>query len=137
MKKLLSILLMGISTIVYSQNDTAHNKYGFDSASYISMHVGFISIVYADSLNKRNAIYISIPDSTITIEGDTIKVIRLLLKQMQRGDSIELSHYKFVSAAVDFTNNVPDYFKRKENNKAWKKYLLELKKNGFVVGRKK
>lgn len=87
------------------------------------------SIVFSNPNDAQ--LLISIPDSVLTIHGDTMEVIRMLVRVIKdKNEEIEKKE-KLVSAAVNFSNNVSDYFKSKEGNCMWPAYLKELKRNGY------
>ena len=73
----------------------------------------------------------------LTINGDTANGILYLLKDRQRLqdrlDAVYSEYEKFVKASVDFSNQVPDWWKKEENNCGWRKYYLFLKRNGYHI----
>lgn len=72
-------------------------------------------------------------DGKFEIKGDTLSAIKLLWKRLDESEKREFELDDFVGRAVDFTNNVPDYWKNSKTNKAWKKYYAELRKQGFKI----
>ena len=73
----------------------------------------------------------------IEIKGDTIAAVQMLLdeiarlhKQINKQDSIDVERLKLISAAIDFTNQVPT---RHEDNCKWQKYKRALKRNGYKI----
>ena len=72
-------------------------------------------------------------DGRLEIHGDTLEVIKLLWERLEESNKNEMDLYDFVGKAVDFTNNVPDYWRTSKNNKAWTKYRAALIKLGFKI----
>lgn len=73
-------------------------------------------------------------DGRFEIQGDSLKAIKLLWKRLEESTQREMDLYKSIQSAVDFTNNVPDYWKN--NSKEWIKYQVQLKKLGYKIIKK-
>ena len=83
-------------------------------------------------------------DSSIRIQGDTMKAIRLVMQQYLRSDSMHNAAYdrmwelqKLVDAGIGWLNTIPDYWRTKDGSKKWAKYYALLKKNGYYMTKKK
>lgn len=71
-------------------------------------------------------------DGSSEIRGDTMQIIRLLVDEIKRRDSIQSVMYDTIAASVDFTNLISSYWK-KPDNACWNKYLSLLHKNGWIT----
>lgn len=74
-------------------------------------------------------------DSKIDITGDTMQAIRMLVALNNYRDSEYIKMWNFVAASIDFSNNVPDYYR--ENNCKWPQFYKLLKEFGYHYGTKK
>jgi hypothetical protein len=127
-KYLLSLILLGGTLIGNAQVDTSMIRIGSvpDTEAYIT--VSDWGSGYTDS----NGVRVTKWDKAgIEIHGDTMAAIRLLLKTIDDGNKREMDLYDLISKAVDFTNQVPDYWKTSKHNTAWNKYYSALRKQGF------
>lgn len=70
-------------------------------------------------------------DSVIGLYGDTLSAIQHLYNWAHRLDSIQGEYYKFMSIVVDYTNCIPDIWKDKKTNLAWRKLNNFINKNGY------
>lgn len=124
-----------VSIMCFSQS----KKTTYDSISP-RFTVRSYNYVINDGVNeKKTAVYIDDKDSIARIEGDSLSVIKMLIKHIQWMDSVETQNrqelWKAINAGVDFTNTVPDYFKGKKV--FWLLYMQRLKKLGFTTIKKK
>ncbi|MEO7048883.1 MAG: hypothetical protein ABI091_26510 [Ferruginibacter sp.] len=121
----LSVLLLICSLNSFCQNDSAFLSLNTDTSFGTSISWG---------LQEGNTnVNFSDDDSTGTIQinGDTMSAIRLLIKSYKDIVRQNNENYRFISAAVDFSNEVPDYYRTKLHNCMWPAFYKELRKNGF------
>ena len=74
-------------------------------------------------------------DSLIGVYGDTIAIIKYLVKENDKKDSIIESQQKLIRAAIKFLNNsgtMPT-----ENNCYWPALLKQLRRNGYSYTKSK
>lgn len=69
-------------------------------------------------------------DGELAIKGDSLSVIKLLLKELKEQVKSNEEAGKCISKSVDWSNTVPDYWKK---NKKWLLYILEIKKQGYKL----
>lgn len=71
---------------------------------------------------------------TVTIQGDTIFIIKKLMEYINKDDSVRNgirdALQSALQSAVDFTNTVGAEYKRGEK---WEAYQRELKKQGYTI----
>lgn len=128
MKTLIIIFLL-ISIKVSGQTDSIHT-YRIDKSN---TRVG--AIIY-----DRNTMYIrdkmspsvTIWDDNGEIEltGDTLSIIRMLLKKDKEADEEILKLHLVIGKGVGFLNTVPDVYKTTKS-KSWVSYWGELRKLGY------
>lgn len=126
MKIYLCFILILFCSCGFAQNkyDTSFIK--FDAKNY---SIGYGGLSAAGK--SYCAVYVSFPDSNISIEGDTISVIKMLIKRVDDLQKIEQEYYSFISASVKFSNSVPDMYRSKANNCGWVEYYAYLKNKGY------
>ena len=127
MKKIIIVLIL-LTTV--SQASFSQIAISFDSSSIMRWGRSYINDDINDTVNYRITFW---QDGKLEVQGDTIGAIKRLFKDLQSKDSTIESMYDFQAAAVDFTNEVPDYWKSFRNNCKWNKYNRELKKQGYIT----
>jgi hypothetical protein len=112
-----------------------------DTSAFTVMYGG--TDVWGVGYSDTSASVFVSKDGRIYVTGDSLQVIRLLLKRLDESSQRELEAWdrqellwQFVNKAIAFTNNVPDYWKESKNNKAWPKYYAILKELGYRIVRK-
>lgn len=95
-----------------------------------SWSIGYSDSVCSAGTGSGGRIVIS------TKNGDTLSVVRMLLNKLKIQQQTEIDLWSTVGAGVNFLNEIPDYW-REKNNKAWPAYLKQLKKMGFYSGKRK
>lgn len=126
MKYLLITILIIFSVQLKAQKDTVLLSLNTDTIS-------FGTSISGDLQESNTDILFSDDDSTGTIEiiGDTMAAIKLLIKSYKDIVRQDNENYSFISAAINFSNEVPDYYKTKLHNCMWPKFKKEFEKRGF------
>lgn len=127
--KTLLLLLLALPVLCKAQTHSTFN----DSAVTFGRMTMEYHYVDSRTSTESNSLWMALPDSTLRIEGDTMKVIRMLLFFMSQKDSTIEAKNKLINSAIDFTNCVPDYWKEAANNCKWSGYKAQLRKNRFVI----
>jgi hypothetical protein len=138
MMKIKLLVAISLFTAIAASGQDTIGQLKVNRTSHVG--IGYGSIGYG----KPRAVAWMDDRDSITIVGDTMVVIRELVKKIKRCDSSTLilwdllyKKQKLINAAVDFANQVPDYFKNEVTNSAWNKYEMLLRKNGYYFTNKK
>lgn len=88
--------------------------------------------------SNRNIISYENIDSAITIQGDTMQCIRILIKMISSKDSVILDKFKMEHAAIDYLNTLSDYIRSSAYSSKWLSYWKQLRNNGYrYIGKPK
>lgn len=133
MKKatLFAMALLMFAAVSFSQ-DTAYQK------APINLKYSTPDLAVWDQYPNGNGLEVTA--GQIAISGDTLKVIKQMVKELEilwaaKNSLDERVWYltELMNLSVKFLNNVPDHWKRKENNNAWPQYRAALIKQGWKV----
>lgn len=125
MKTLLTIMLSAVTVIASAQKDSIFPITIAPMGEFQNIYwTGDNDYQYVLSYNPKTR--------KITIEGDTIALFRSFIQLMKKQDSTFKVLYGVIRAGIEFSNRVPDFWH--DNNPAWEKYRLQLKKLGYRYG---
>lgn len=87
-----------------------------------------LNIVIRDLESEKDSYLIEESDGKLVIKGDSLAVIKMLLKNFKEQLDKKNIAEDCVSKAVKYSNTTPDYLKK---SKEWKEYQWYLKKMGY------
>lgn len=73
-------------------------------------------------------------DSNIKVYGDTVSIIRELIKDLEYRDSVIERRNYIIESSVDALNCIPDYWKDPKQNCKYESFLLVIKELGYTTG---
>jgi hypothetical protein len=137
MKKLTTLLLFFIAMSAASQVP-APMPIAVDSFLLFTIDTSSLSTWQFGYCEDTSCVWISSNNKgTVRIEGDTMKAIAGLMKNIHQRDSIIEILYHFMGATINYLNQLPDYWRTKQGNCKWPQMYAALKKNGYGIVKRK
>jgi hypothetical protein len=114
MKIFLLIAFVLIGNYANAQKDTS-NVFRMDSA------YGFLEIRFGAPGTE-----VSIVNNKYYVTGDTMDVIRMLVRMVEKWQDLHFEKFVAVSAAMNFIDTVPAQYKKGKQWEAWRKQLKAI-----------